>query len=254
MVMINMDDCFKNAAKLDVSHGKDEPGIRHGDDRGEITTVHGYDKNGKLLFLARYDTKGDFRLSLYEGNEEPREREDIYSDDADNFMVSDYQKKRNSQAAKFIGNLKKSPLVQKAIKPKSYQETLKEGVTLNLSEKSRLSFAPDIESLQVKLDDKGRVTMVGKSKDGKQSVSLMHSNGTVEMTIEDGKTARSYNNKVGGKFTWRDLKSSSGTRYFDDKGEAYAKEMAAIMDKFKASFNDKNKQNLQTIVRGGRGD
>lgn len=253
-VMINMDDCFRNAAKLDVSHGKDEPGIRHGDDRGEITTVHGYDKNGKLLFLARYDAKGDFRLSLYEGNEGSQEREDIYSDEAENSMISEYQKKRISQAAKFIGNLEKSPQVQKIVKPKSYQETLKDGVTLNLSEKSRLSFAPDIESLQVKLDDKGRVTMVGKSKDGKQSISLVHYNGTIEMIIEDGKTARSYNNKMGGKFTWRDLKSPSGTRYFDNKGEAYAKEMATVMDKFKSSFNAKNKQNVQTVMRGGRGD
>ena len=251
--MINMDECFKNAAKLNVSYqGKDSTGLRNSDGSGEVTTVHGYDKDGKLMFYAIYDKNGNFRLSVYEGDHGTRMNENIYSDDVDDITLSDYQKKRIAKAAKFIDSLKKNPQVKQAAKPKSYREVLKEGANLKLSKESRLSFAPDIENLQVKLDDKGRITMEGTSKDGKQSVCFVHDKGSIEMIIKTEKTSRSYNNKMGGKFTWRNLKSPSGTRYFDDKGENYAKEMARVMDKFKQAHQNKSQQHSQMIVKGGR--
>lgn len=62
--MIDMDQCMSLAKKVEFSSGSDEPGIRHGDARGDMTTVHGYDKNGKLLFFAKYKCDSKY-IPLY---------------------------------------------------------------------------------------------------------------------------------------------------------------------------------------------
>lgn len=86
--MIDMDQCMSLAKKVEFSSGSDEPGIRHGDARGDMTTVHGYDKNGKLLFFAKYNKSGEFRLSLYSEGD----KEDLYSDELDDISFSLFRK------------------------------------------------------------------------------------------------------------------------------------------------------------------
>lgn len=78
--------------------------------------------------------------------------------------------------------------------------------------------------------------MAGVSKDGKQQIDFSARDGVMQFELRNNDLARSYNNKIGGKWTWRDLKSSSGTYYLDNQGETYAKEMAEIMNKVKAQY------------------
>lgn len=229
--MIDMDQCMSLAKKVEFSSGSDEPGIRHGDARGDMTTVHGYDKNGKLLFFAKYNKSGEFRLSLYsEGN-----KEDLYSDELDDISLSLFQKKRLADAGKFINKLKTRQSRGEPEK-RSLAELMKKGIDVKLTEQSRLSFAPDIDNLRISKDEEGVLHMAGVSKDGKQQIDFSARDGVMQFELCNNDLARSYNNKIGGKWTWRDLKSSSGTYYLDNQGETYAKEMAEIMNKVKAQY------------------
>lgn len=56
--------------------------------------------------------------------------------------------------------------------------------------------------------------MAGVSKDGKQQIDFSARDGVMQFELRNNDLARSYNNKIGGKWTWRDLKSSSGTYYW----------------------------------------
>ena len=139
----------------------------------------------------------------------------------------------------------------------SLSELIEKGIVVNLSEKSRLSFAPDIENLRVSKDKYGVLHMQGISKDGKQSIDFSVKDGNIQFETKDGEVARSYNNKLAGKWTWRNLKSPSGTRHFDQNGEEYAKEMAAVMDKIKRQYQTRAQQNahvsdMEIAKDGGR--
>ncbi len=139
----------------------------------------------------------------------------------------------------------------------SLSELIEKGIDVNLSEKSRLSFAPDIENLRVSKDKYGVLHMQGISKDGKQSIDFSVKDGNIQFETKDGEVARSYNNKLAGKWTWRNLKSPSGTRHFDQNGEEYAKEMAAVMDKIKRQYQTRAQQNahvsdMEIAKDGGR--
>lgn len=113
---------------------------------------------------------------------------------------------------------------------------MKKGIDVKLTEQSRLSFAPDIDNLRISKDEEGVLHMAGVSKDGKQQIDFSARDGVMQFELRNNDLARSYNNKIGGKWTWRDLKSSSGTCYLDNQGETYAKEMAEIMNKVKAQY------------------
>ena len=231
------------AKKIEFQHGLDEPGIRHGE-KGEMTSVYGYDKDGKLLFFAKYNKEGDFRLSLY--SHDTQTKEDLYSDEADDVSLSPGRKKQLSDAKKFVAKLKTMDMQRKT---QSLADVLQKGIKVKLSPESRLSFAPDIEELQISKDENGFLCMSGISKDGKQRIDFTAMNGDISFELHDGDTARSYNNKMRGEFTWRDLKSPGGTRYFDTSGSAYAKEMAAVMDKVKAQYRNRTQQNIQQAGR-----
>lgn len=262
--MIDMEEWMTLAKVIKIHHGKNEPGIRHGE-QGEMTTVYGYDKEGKLLFFGKQDAKGNFRLSLY--SEKTGERNDYYSDDLDDPTLSEGHKKRLGDAKKFIDKAKlSSAKTQDSLQagsafsksnvnsaassvskqqPPSLPDLLKQGIKVNLSKESRLSFAPDIESLQIVKDKNGMLRMSGVSEDGKQRIDFSLRDGNIQFELQDGDIARSYNNKMGGKWTWRNLKSSSGTRYIDNEGENYAKEMAGVMDKLKMQYQSKTRLNMQ---------
>lgn len=132
----------------------------------------------------------------------------------------------------------------------SLSELMEKGIDVSLSEKSRLSFAPDIENLRVSKDKHGVLHMHGISKDGKQSIDFSAKDGNIQFEMKDEEVARAYNNKLAGKWTWRNLKSPSGTRHFDQNGEKYAKEMAAVMDKIKAQYQTKAQQNAHISDMG----
>lgn len=47
--MKSLEDFFAQAASVEFQHGQNEPGI-HAGERGEMTTVYGYDKTAKNFF------------------------------------------------------------------------------------------------------------------------------------------------------------------------------------------------------------
>lgn len=234
----DIDEYMALADKMEFEQGEDMPGIHHGE-RGEMTAVRGYDKKGNLLFFSKYNKAGDFRLSLYSDDG----KDDLYSDDLEDLGLSSDRKKKLDKAKKFVDKLKAKQPSKMQEKTPSLAEQMEKGVDVKLSKESRLSFAPDIENLRISKDKNGVLHMTGASKDGKQRIDFSIRNGNIEFELDDGNTSRSYNNKIGGKFTWRDLKSPTGTRYFDNDGEKYAKEMAAVMDKVKAQHRSRTQQN-----------
>lgn len=96
--------------------------------------------------------------------------------------------------------------------------------------------------------------MSGMSKDGKQRIDFSFKDGIAQFELHNGDIARAYNNKIGGKWTWRDLKSPTGTRYFDNQGETYSKEVAGIMDKIKAEYQSRQQSNTHCPDKGLKGN
>ena len=254
--MTDIDALQKMAKRVEFWQGT---GIKNGYGTSEdVTKAWGYDENGELLFSAEYDTDGNFRLSLLSGkNGELKMCEDLYSDDLGDATLSSSRKQKLEKAKQFVGGLKernKGDKCGKAVKNLSLNELLLKGITVELSDRSRLSFAPDIENLRISKDNNGGLQMSGMSKDGKQRIDFSFKDGIAQFELHNGDIARAYNNKIGGKWTWRDLKSPTGTRYFDNQGETYAKEMAGIMDKIKAEYQSRQQSNTYCPDKGLKGN
>lgn len=239
---MDIDMLPKMAKKVDFWQGQ---GVQNGYGTSEdVTKAWGYDEKGNLLFSAEYDENGNFRLSLFENNMDvTRQCEDLYSDDLENVTLNQRQKQKLEKAKTFMGYLKAQKSAQKQYHSPSLNDLLSNGINVDLSDKSRLSFAPDIEKLNISKDKNGVLHMSGVSKDGKQQIDFSFKDGIAQFEFRDGDVARSYNNKIGGKWTWRDLKSPSGTRYSDNNGEKYAKEMSSIMNKVKTQYQTRVQSN-----------
>jgi len=242
--MVSISDISKMAEKIDFWQGS---GTKDGYGMSEDETkAWGYDKNGELVFSAEYDKEGNFRLSLFSGKSgETRICEDLYSDDLNNPSASPSRRQKLNEAKLFITAIEKQNKKDNR-ENSSFAELLSKGTSVTLSEKSRLSFAPDIDRLWISKDKDGILHMTGMSKDGKQRIDFSHNAGIIQFELHDGETARSYNNKIGGKFTWRNLQSPTGTRYFDNQGENYAKELAQIVDKVKTQYKSRQQSNINT--------
>jgi len=241
----------KMAKKVDFWQGT---GVKNGYGTPEnVTKAHGYDENGELLFSAEYDTDGNFQLSLFSKADKMQMCEDLYSDDLEDVTLSPNRKQKLEKAKNFIGELKEQNKTrgkgaQQKLPP--LDKLLSEGISVELSDKSKLSFAPDIEKLQISKGKDGVLRMSGMSKDGKQRIDFSFKDGVIQFELHNGAVARSYNNKIGGKWSYRDLKSSTGKRYLDDKGETYAKEMAGIMDKIKIQHQVRQQSNAHYADKG----
>ena len=113
---------------------------------------------------------------------------------------------------------------------------------IKLSQASRLSFAPDIEELQISKGKNDELRITGNSKDGKQHLDFTHLKGKINFTLTTKDFSYSYTNKDG---SWirKDLKSPTGTRYFDETGASYTKELALIMNKIKEKRQSRSQQN-----------
>ncbi len=242
--MVDIEALQKKVKKIDSWKGN---GVQNGYGTPEdVTKAWGYDENGELLFSTEYDEDGNFLLSLFEGKSgEMRKTEDLNSDDLGNPMLSPEKRQRLEKAKHFIKALKEQNNKKEPQQKKnpSLNELLSDGISVNLSDKSRLSFAKDIDNLQISKDKNGVLHMFGTSKDGKQQIDFSFKDGVAQFELRNGDVSRSYNNKIGGQWTWRDLKSNTGTRYFDNNGDAYAKEMAAVMDKVKAQYQARSQTN-----------
>lgn len=245
--MIDIEALQKKVKKVDSWKGN---GVQNGYGTPEdVTKAWGYDENGELLFSTQYDEDGNFLLSLFEGKSgEMRKTEDFNSDDFENPMISLEKRQKLEKAKHFVATLKAQDNKKEPQQKKnpSLNELLSDGISVNLSDKSRLSFAKDIDNLQISKDKNGVLHMSGVSKDGKQKIDFSFKDGVAQFELRNGDVSRSYNNKIGGQWTWRDLTSSNGTRYFDNNGEAYAKEMAAVMDKVKAQYQVRSQTNSNT--------
>ena len=98
--------------------------------------------------------------------------------------------------------------------------------TVKLSPKSRLSFAPDIEEIQISTDENGVCHISGTSKDKKQSIEFAAINNSIQIAVQNENFSKSFNNRES-KWQSRDLKS---TIYNDDEtGKIYAKELIDIV-------------------------
>ena len=236
--MIDIDTLSKKVKKVDSWNGN---GNQNGYGTPEdVTKAWGYDENGKLLFSTEYDKEGNFVLSLFEGKSgEILKTEDLRSDDLENPMLPLKHRQRVEKAKYFVDELKKQENKKEPQKYPSLNELLSDGINVKLSDKSRLSFAKDIENIQISKDKDGVLHMSGTSEDGQQRVDFSFKDGIAQLELINGKTSRSYNNKLGGNWTWRDLTSPTGTRYLDGEGEAYAKELATVMDKFKVQYKNR---------------
>ena len=220
--------------------------------------VLGFDEKGNCVFKAYYDDDGNFRLETIKDKNGMKEKRDFGSDDLENasaFCLSDKQIKELKEAQNFVSGLKQKEPKSSQFSPKNPAEMLKNGMNVKLSEKSRLPFAPDIEELTISKGEDGVLRMRGISKDGKQSIDFSYRDGIAQFELTDGKTKRSYNNKMGGKWTYRDLTSSNGTRYFDsDCGELVASTMGKTFDKVKQKYLAPQKsQNMNKALFSSRG-
>ncbi len=101
---------------------------------------------------------------------------------------------------------------------------------IKLPPESRLSFAPNIEKVSIQRDKNGVIHIIGKSADGKQSVHFEYGNKNAKIEIINEEMARSYRCENGTNWSFRDLKSPTGTRYMDNSGVEYAKEFSGIME------------------------
>lgn len=240
--MIDIDMLPKMAKKIDFWQGQ---GVQNGYGIPEdVTKAWGYDEKGNLLFSTEYDKNGNFRISLFENNTGIIcQSEDLYSDDLENVTLNQGQKQKLEKAKNFVGYLKEQRSSQRQSQNPSLNDLLLNGISVDLSDKSRLFFAPDIEKLNISKDKNGVLHMSGVSKDGKQQIDFSFKDGIAQFEFRDGEVARSYSNKIGGKWTWRDLKSPSGTRYVDNYAETYAKEMSVIMNKVKTQYQTRVQSN-----------
>ena len=116
-----------------------------------------------------------------------------------------------------------------------FEAQLDKGMNIKLSPESRLSFAPNIEKVSIKRDEKGVIHIIGNSADGKQSVHFEYGNKNAKIEIINEEMSRSYRCENGTNWSFQDLKSPTGT-HMDYRGIEYAKEFAAIMDKTKATY------------------
>lgn len=222
-------------------------------ERGEPVMVRGYGTDGELLFLATYSENGEFKLESYEKKEDSQTKihRQFLSDDLDNPYLAKGDKNNLQQAQKFVSGLKsKEP--SPAAKPKSQEnkniplgKQLETGINVSLSEKSRLSFAPDIDHLTIKKEKDGSLHMSGISQDGKQSIDFFVRDNVIDFYLNDGDSKRKYTNKIGGQWSYRNTASPSMTQYRDNgSGEKCAKEMASIMDKVKIQHQSRSNMNL----------
>lgn len=187
---------------------------------------------------------------------------DYYSDELENPGLTEGEKKRFEGARKFVDKLKNikkqhdADTARNTPAPKLNQTSLVDDlnkcINVNLSDKSRLPFAPEIDCLTITKGKDGVLRMSGKSRDGKQSIDFTVKDGIAQFELNDGNVSRSYNNKVGGRWTWRNLKSSTTTRYPDNEfGENCAKSMAGIMDKVKAQYHSNINTRSQAMQKSG---
>ncbi len=247
--MYNLSEHLSAAAHIEYDN-KDKP-------QGEPVSVRGYDANGELLFFAIYGENGEFRLDTYEkkADNPTKAHRQFSSDDLDNPYLPKGDKNNLLQAQNYISGLKtKEP---SSVAPQSQTapsiplgKQLEGGINVTLSEKSRLSFAPDIEQLTIKKEKDGSLHMKGFSADGKQSIDFYVKDNVIDFQLSNNDLKRKYTNKIGGQWCYRDTTNPSMTQYRDNAyGEKCAKEMAAIMDKVKLQHKNRSNMNLNNLQK-----
>ncbi len=214
----------------------------------DVTTIYGYDNNSQLSFFASYDKDNNYRVTFYQGDHEPRLQETFYSDMDDAIaLLPKGEQEKHHDAKLFIQKLQTLEKQQtNSSHSQSLAESLKDGVNLNLSQESRLSFAPNIEKLSISKDKDGVLHITGASNDGKQSVNFSKRDDIISFEFTDGEIGRSYNNKFRGSWTYRDTNSTNNTRYLDVNGEKYVREFASIMDKLKVAYQQRSNTQQKT--------
>ena len=244
--MLDYNNILNNAKQVKFEKNPDFNDMHFGQ-RKNVTTVYGYDDKGQLSFFASYDKDNNYRVTSYHGDEEPRIHETFYSDDEIALLPKGDQKKHHN-AKLFIQKLQTLEKQQtNSSHSQSLAESLKDGVNVSLSPESRLSFAPNIEKLNINKDKDGVLHITGASKDGKQSVNFSIKDNIISLELTNEEISRSYNNKFNGSWTYRNTNTLNQSRYRDNNGEKYAKEFASIMDKLKVAHQQQS--NIQQKPR-----
>ena len=128
----------------------------------------------------------------------------------------------------------------------SLNDLFQRGITVTLKPGSRLTFAPDIETLQMKKDENNVLQISGISKNAKQQIHFDIRDEVVHFELQTEEFSRSYTNKYQNKFTYRNLKFPSTERHNDDNfGQKVCRELSLIVDKIKKQYKQKtsNKPN-----------